>query len=139
MSKVVVTARMENVADLYAVHQGTLSPQQVRAVEADDALVDTGATFLGIPRRHIAQLGLLPSRTRQARTVGGIVTIQIYQGVRLTVQGRDCTCDVMELADDLSVLIGQVPLEQLDFVVDPGSQSLIGNPAHGGQQMIDAF
>jgi len=37
------------------------------------------------------------------------------------------------------VLIGQVPLEMLDFVVDPPGQKLIGNPDHGGKQMIDMF
>jgi hypothetical protein len=36
-------------------------------------------------------------------------------------------------------LIGQTPLELLDFVVDPIGQRLIGNPDHGGEQMIDVF
>jgi hypothetical protein len=39
----------------------------------------------------------------------------------------------------VSVLIGQIPLEGLDFVVDPQGQRLIGNPDHGGQHMIDAY
>jgi predicted aspartyl protease len=139
MGRVVVTAKMENAGDLLLVQQGTLSASQVRSVEVIDALVDTGATFLGIPRRLIAQLGLLRGGTRQARTVTGIVTLQLYQAVRLTIQGRDCSCDVMELADDLRALIGQLPLEALDYVVDPSSQRLIGNPAHGGEHIIDAF
>jgi hypothetical protein len=37
------------------------------------------------------------------------------------------------------VLIGQVPLEMLDFVVDPQSQRLIGNPEHGGEQMLELY
>jgi hypothetical protein len=37
------------------------------------------------------------------------------------------------------VLIGQVPLELLDFVVDPRAQKLIGNPAHGGEQMLEMY
>jgi hypothetical protein len=32
-----------------------------------------------------------------------------------------------------------VPLELLDFVVDTAGQTLIGNPDHGGKQMIDLF
>ena len=43
----------------------------------------------------------------------------IYEPVRLTVQGRDCVIEVSELADDCPVLIGFIPLEMLDFVVDP--------------------
>ena len=46
---------------------------------------------------------------------------------------------VAELPDESPVLIGQVPLGLLDFVVDPVAQRLIGNPDHGGKQMIDMF
>ena len=57
----------------------------------------------------------------------------------LTVQGRECPMDVAEVPDDCPVLIGQVPLELLDFVVDPANQRLIGNPAHGGEQMLEMY
>ncbi len=100
--------------------------------------MDPGASTLSLPKRMVAQLGLKPFRTRQART-SGPVTLQVYAAVRLTVQGRDCTCDVVEIPDDCPVLIGQVPLELLDFVIDPASQRLIGNPAHGGEQMIELY
>ena len=59
--------------------------------------------------------------------------------VRLTIQGRSCTMDVMEVPDDVPVLIGQIPLEHLDFVVDLRSQSLIGNPAHGGEHVYELY
>jgi hypothetical protein len=61
----------------------------------------------------------------------------VYDAVRLTIQGRDCTMDVMEVPDGTPVLIGQLPLEYLDFVVDLRSHSRIGNPAHGGEHMYD--
>jgi hypothetical protein len=87
----------------------------------------------------VAQLGLEPLRTRQGRTSAGLVTLQVYGTVRLTVQGRDCTCDVVEVPDDCPVLIGQVSLELLDFVVDPIGQRLVGNPAHGGEHIIELY
>lgn len=59
--------------------------------------------------------------------------------MRLTVQGRDCVIEVSGLADDAPVLVGVIPLEILDFVVDPKGQKLIGNPEHGGEWMIDMF
>ena len=139
MGKVLVTAKIENLDDLFSVEKGLLKPEQVRCVEVPDALVDTGATSLSLPKRLIAQLGLRPVRTRQARSSGGIITLQIYGTVRLTIQDRDWNGDVIELPDDCPVLIGQIPLEWLDFVVDPQSQRLIGNPAHGGEQMVELF
>ncbi len=139
MGKVLVAARIENVFDLHEASLGTRSAEAVRRVEADDALADTGASTLSLPRRLVVQLGLNPLRSRQARTSAGPVTLQVYGTVRLTVQGRDCTCDVVEIPDDCPVLIGQVPLELLDFVVDPGGQRLIGNPAHGGEHVIELY
>lgn len=104
-----------------------------------DALVDTGATGLMVPKRIIDQLGLVQFRTRPARTVAGPANLDVYRGVQLTVQGRDCIVDVYEIPDELQVLIGQIPLEALDWVGDPVGQRLIGNPEHGGEHMIDAF
>jgi predicted aspartyl protease len=139
MGKVVVPARIENQSDLLRVEEGRLKPEKVRSVEIADALVDTGATLLSLPRRYIQQLGLTRHRTRAARTAAGMVSFGIYGPVRLTVQERDCYVEAAEIPDDCPVLIGQIPLELLDFVVDTTGQKLIGNPDHGGQQMIELF
>jgi clan AA aspartic protease len=139
MGKVLVPVRIENVYDLHEVTLGGRAPGAVRSVEVADALVDTGASTLSLPKRMVSQLGLAALRSRQARTSAGPVTLHMYGTVRLTVQGRDCTCDVVEIPDDCPVLIGQVPLELLDFVIDPVGQRLIGNPAHGGEHVIELY
>jgi predicted aspartyl protease len=139
MGRVLAPAKIENLHDVYHVETGSLSPEQVRTVEVSDALVDSGATTLSMPKHLIDQLGLLRLRCRRAMTPVGERDVQVYGTVRLTVQGRDCTVEVSEVADKCPVLIGQVPLELLDFVVDPAGQQLIGNPAHGGEQMMDLF
>jgi hypothetical protein len=59
--------------------------------------------------------------------------------VRLTIEGRDCALDVGEIDDSFPVIIGQIPLEALDWVVDVNGQRLIGNPAHGGNHVIEVF
>ena len=139
MGRVTVAARIENIFDLYEVERGRLKPEQVRRVEVTDALVDTGATMLSLPKRLVAQLGLSLVRSRQARTSAGPTTLRVYDLVCLTVQGREYKGEVAEVPDDCPVIIGQVPLELLDFVVDPAGQRLIGNPEHGGEQMIDMY
>jgi len=139
MGRVAVAAKIENVAELFLSEKGILSPEQVHRIEVSDALVDTGATTLSMPKSLIDQLGLTPLRSRTARTSAGLATFKVYGAVRLTVQGRECTIDVAEVPEDCPVLVGQVPLELLDFVVDPASQRLIGNPAHGGEQMLEMY
>jgi predicted aspartyl protease len=139
LPRVKVAAKIENLGELYMVEKGLLQGDQVHRIEVSDALVDTGATTLSMPKSLIDQLGLTPLRSRTARTSAGLATFKVYGAVRLTVQGRECTIDVAEVPEDCPVLIGQVPLELLDFVVDPASQRLIGNPAHGGEQMLEMY
>ncbi len=139
MGKVIVTALVENLDDLSDVRRGTLTSDRVRRVEVTDALVDSGASGLLMPKSLVARLGLTPLRSREAKTVGGIVSVQVYRAVRLTIQERDCILDVTEISDDLPVLIGQLPLESMDWVIDMKGHKLIGNPAHGGEQMIEAY
>jgi len=139
MGKVVVAARIENLEDLYKAEAGDVPADQVRTLEVPDALVDTGATYLSMPKRLVEQLGLRFHRNRTARTATGVATFAVYGTVRLTVDERDCVVEVSQLPDDCPVLIGQLPLESLDFVVDPVRQRLIGNPDHGGKHMIDMF
>ena len=138
MGKVLVSATIENLDDLFGAEKGRLPANQVRRVDVTDALVDTGATGLLVPQKLIAQLGLDQIRVRTAKTIVGQTPLRVFRAVRLTVQGRDCVLDVSEVPDDCSVMIGQIPLESMDWVVDPKNQKLIGNPAHGGEQMIEA-
>ncbi len=65
--------------------------------------------------------------------------VDMYQAVRLTIHERSCTVNVMEVPDEVPTLIGQVPLELLDFVVDPQGQRLIGNPAHNGEHILELY
>ncbi len=139
MGKVIVTARVENAGDLFAADQGLLAPADVRAVDVPDALVDTGATGLSMPRSLLGTLGLKYLRTRKALSSAGTVDVRIFGTARLTVQGRDCPVDVTELPDGCPVLIGQIPLEAMDFVVDMPSRRLVGNPEHGGEHVIELY
>ncbi len=139
MGRVLVEAIIESLEDLWAVKKGLIKPDQVRRIVVPDALVDTGATMLSLPTRMIRQLGLSKSWTRQVTTSKGTTDADVYSSVRLTIKGRECPMDVLEVPDDVPVLIGQIPLEYLDFVVDPQSRTLIGNPAHGGEQMYEMY
>lgn len=139
MDRVLTEATMENLGDLWAVKQGLINDDQVRRLELKDALVDTGATLLLLPTRLIRQLGLDNMGQKRVTSSAGGGEADIYSAVRLTIQGRSCTMDVMEIPDDVPPLIGQIPLEHLDFVVDLRSRTLIGNPAHGGEHVYELY
>jgi predicted aspartyl protease len=139
MGRVTVEATIENLEDAYNVARGSLAPESAKKVVVTDALVDTGATLLSMPIRLIRQLGLLPFTTKRVTSSIGVAEVAIYQAVRLTIQGRSCSMDVMEVPDSVPVLIGQLPLEHLDFVVDLQGRALVGNPAHGGEHMYELY
>jgi predicted aspartyl protease len=139
MGRVITEATMENLEDLWAVRRGLLPPEQVRRVTVTDALVDTGATMLSLPTHLIGQLGLTRTGRRRIDSSLGAGEADVYEAVRLTVEGRSCPLDVLEVPDSVPVLIGQLPLERLEFVVDAQSRRLIGNPAHGGEYVIEAY
>jgi len=137
IGKVLVTATIENLNDLFAVGKGLLSGDQVRRVDVADALIDTGDKGLLVPSRFVRLLGLEPLRIRPARTIAGPTPLQIYRAVRLSVQGRDCVSDVTEIPDNFLIIIGQVPLELMAWVVDLRGQRLMGNSEHGGEYMVE--
>ena len=139
MGRVLTEATIENLEDLWAAKRGLVSPEEVRRIVVADAHVDTGATLLSLPRRLIGQLGLAKTGTKRITSSTGGGKAGMYEAVRLTIRGRTCTMDVMEVPDDVPVLIGQLPLEHLDLVVDLRSRSLIGNPAHGGEHVYELY
>ncbi len=139
MGRVLTEATIENLKDLWDAERGLLAPEKVRRITVPDALVDTGATLLSLPTRLIRELGLTPRHTRKVISSTGSTEATVYEAVRLTIQERDCTTDVMEVPDEVPVLIGQLPLENLDLVVDLRGRRLTGNPAHGGEQVFELF
>ena len=139
MGKVLVNVKVENFMDLERVREGSLSPEQVRFLEIEDALVDTGAMYLGMPLRMVQELGLHPQFQKIVKTTNGSALRTIYGVCRIRIRERQALVEVAELPDDCPVLIGQLPLEAMDWVVDCANQQLIGNPAHGGKEMYDMY
>ena len=124
---------------MWAAERGLCTSDRIRRVSVTDALVDSGATLLSLPTRIIQQLGLAKTASQHVVSSAGPTMADMYEAVRLTIHGRSCTMDVLEVPDSVPVLIGQLPLEHLDLVIDLRSRSLIGNPAHGGEHVYEMF
>ena len=139
MGRVLTEATIENLMDKWDCQRGLLPPERARRVSVPDALVDTGATLISLPTRLIRQLGLSKTSTKRVNSSVGPAEADVYEAVRLTIQGRSCTMDVLEVPDSVPVLIGQIPLEHLDLVIDMRSHALVGNPAHGGEHVYEMY
>ena len=139
MGRVLTEAKVESLEDLWKAKQGLLAQDDVRQVLITDALVGTGATLLSLRTRIIRQLGLAKTGSKRITSSVGIGQADMYEAVRLTIQERTCTMDVVEVPDSIPPLIGQIPVEHLDLVVDLRNRRLIGNPEHGGEHIYEMY
>jgi len=137
MGKVIVKIKLTNLKDAFLKTAGARKAEP-REVEVE-ALVDTGAIRLYLKPTVIKKLGLERTDTVRSRTSNGDAIRYKYEPVRLELMGRRENFDVIEVPENVPNLIGQVPLEVLDFVVDARSQKLVPNPAHGGEQMTEEY
>jgi hypothetical protein len=75
----------------------------------------------------------------RSRTTNGEVLRFKFEPVQLELLGRRENFDVIEVPESVPNLLGQVPLEILDLVVDSKQQKLIPNPEHDGEQMTEEY
>ena len=87
----------------------------------------------------IRALGLDKAGEVDPHTTNGLRRRSVYDPVHLELLARDANFDVVEVDGSVPNLLGQIPLEHLDFVVDPKRQKLIPNPAHGDKQMTEEY
>jgi clan AA aspartic protease len=138
MGRIVTNIKVENLGEILLAERGLYPADQVKSIELD-ALVDTGATLVCLTPKDIENLGLSLLTTRMAITANGTVECRIFQGARLTILGRTCTADIMEVPEGTPALVGYFPLENLDLVIDPKQQAVTPNPAHGGRMVMDLY
>ena len=129
---------LANLEDVALANRGIIAREEVRRITIEDALVDTGATRLCLPKPIIEQLGLTPFGNAKARTVAGIVDRIIYSEVRFTILAREGSLPVTDLPADAPVLVGHMVLKQLDLCLDI-RKGLIYNPDHGDDWIEDAW
>ena len=101
---------------------GSLAPLTVQA------LVDTGALHLCIPESLAIQLQLETLEERSVTTADGVTRLCRYVGpVQVRFGNRGCFTGALVLGDE--VLLGAVPMEDMDLVVSPATRSVTVNPA----------
>ena len=93
------------------------------------ALVDSGANDLCIPRQVALQLKLDPVEQRIVTLADGRREKVDYVGpVLVEVFGRRAFTGAMVMGE--TVLLGAIPMEAMDVLIDPRRQKLIPNPDH---------
>ncbi len=91
------------------------------------ALADTGSVFLCIPEHVRLQLKLEPIEHRVVKLADGSRASYPYVGpIVLRFKNRSGFLGALVLGDE--VLLGAIPMEEMDLVVNPRDRSVDVNP-----------
>ena len=98
----------------------------IEEVDAN-ALVDTGAMNLCIPEHVAVQLRLEKRYEREVILADGSRKLVPYVSpVRVETQGRGCITGALVFGNQ--VLLGAIPMEDMDLVVHPSRLTAVPNP-----------
>ena len=93
------------------------------------ALVDSGALHLCIPAHVATQLQLPELDKREVTLADGATTLVPYVGpVRVRFDNRQCLVGALILGDQ--PLLGAIPMEDMDLVINPARLQLTVNPSN---------
>ena len=102
----------------------------VRQALIVNCLVDTGALHLCLPEHVAVQLGFdpaFPTQTKEITTADGSKHLCPYVGpVRVSFKNRTGFVGAVVIGDE--VLLGAIPMEDLDLVIIPSLLTIDVNP-----------
>ena len=129
MGTVYTEITLMNVFDEKKFREGLIGEQDVRSATVT-AVVDTGAMTLVITEELREKLGLAIKGEKIAHTANGQrVSCGITEAVEIYWKNRNTTQKALVIPGAETVLLGALPLEDMDLVVKPVTGELVG--AHG--------
>ena len=100
--------------------------ENLRLLEVQ-ALADSRSNFLCLPKEVADQLQLETNEVRNVVTADGRQTSCPYVGpIQVRFDGRQCYVGALVLGDQ--VLLGAIPLEDMELIVSPLERRLVPNP-----------
>ena len=131
MGMVMTEITLKNTTDVGDVQRGYVREDEIRTATVQ-AIVDTGAITLVINEDLCQKLGLQTKGDREVKLADGKAKIaKIAEPVEVHWKNRDMVCRPLVISQSGNILLGAVPLEDMDLMVDPVQQQLIGR--HGDE------
>jgi predicted aspartyl protease len=129
MGEVVEKITLVNVGDATMVRRGIIKESAVRKLTVD-AVIDTGAGPLVITEAMRQMLGLEIEKEESVNLAGDVPQkCTVAEVVRIIWKDRWTHSNPTVLPTGHETLLGVIPLEDMDLIVDPVDQKLVGK--HG--------
>ena len=130
MGEIRAELELINVDDVNRVRRAEIDMDEIKKIRIT-ALVDTGAMFMAINEniQEYLQLPIIDQRSYQMAN-GEIVRCDLVGCLEIRFANRDVMCSAIVLPDDSEPLLGVIPIEAMDILIDPVRQELVVNPKH---------
>jgi clan AA aspartic protease len=123
---------LKNAFDVGNCRRNIIKEPEVRQTVVQ-AVVDTGAITLVINEQLRQQLGLGIVGAKIATLANNAKErVQIAEAVEVHWKNRSMTCEPWVVGSGRT-LLGAIPLENMDLIVDPSAQEVVG--AHGDEEV----
>jgi len=114
--------------DLALVRAGYINPEQVNQIRVL-ALVDSGASMLAIPRSLSQRLQLAKLDEVNTELANGeVMQADVVGPIEVRFQNRKTIVNAVVVEADTDVLLGAIPMQSMDVMIDPKREQLIVNP-----------
>ena len=124
---------LENIVDRGLANRGYIKEADIRALTVQ-AMPDTGAWTLVINEDIREKLGLVIEGSADSTLADGKTSsYPITESVKIKWKNRSISLPAVVVAEGKDVLLGAMPLEGMDLIVDPVRKRLAG--AHGDQPL----
>ena len=130
MGMVYAVIELINCDDMALARRHIIGEEEIRRMNVR-MLVDTGSYMLCI-NENIQEYLQLPFREKKRCELadGRIVECDIVGPVDVRFANRKTGCYAYVLPGDSEPLLGAIPLEEMDVVIDPQREELMVNPLH---------
>ena len=126
-----------NASDISFAEAGVIEESKIRKVNVI-ALVDSGSVMMAINETVKGQLGLKTKDRRPSLLADGTVKeLDVVGPIEIRFQNRFSTTNALVLPGNEEVLLGAIPMEEMDVLIHPSKEQLIVNPEHPNKpQMV---
>jgi len=129
MGTVNTELKLRNEWDVALANKGVISHDEIRTITVD-AIVDTGAYSLMLDEGTSQKLGLENTGEQKIRIANGErILCPVTGPVEINWKDRQSVMRAITVPGLPKVLLGLLPLEEMDLIVHPSRHELVG--AHG--------
>jgi len=119
MGFIKATIEIANSFDMGTARRGKIKKEDIRKQEIE-ILVDTGAYNLSINENLVAQLGLEIIGSQSFELADGeIKKFDVAEPVEIRFKNRTTSCNPIVLPGNTEMILGCIPLEDMDVLIDP--------------------